>query len=73
MYTLDSDGTLNVFDGADGSLINQIALYAGGRRIRNPAARLLLVDRAEQLYAAAGYLTLALLDGRKLGGAICAA
>ncbi len=73
LYTLDSDGTLNVFDGADGSLINQIALYAGGRRIRNPAARLLLVDRAEQLYAAAGYLTLALLDGRKLGGAICAA
>lgn len=71
LYTLDGDGMLNMFDGADGSLINQIALYAGERRVRNPAARLLLVDRAEQVYTATGYLTLTLLDGRKLGGPVC--
>ncbi|MBL8154748.1 MAG: peptidoglycan DD-metalloendopeptidase family protein [Anaerolineae bacterium] len=71
LYALDGDGMLNVFDGADGSLVNQIALYAGGRRVRNPAARLLLVDSAEQVYAATGYLTLMLLDGRKLGGPTC--
>jgi murein DD-endopeptidase MepM/ murein hydrolase activator NlpD len=73
LYTLDGDGMMNVFDVTDGSLVNQIALYAGGWRVRNPAARLLEVDVAEQVYAATGYLTLMLLDGRKLGGSTCAA
>ncbi len=67
-YTLDTDGTFNVFSGSDGSLVNQIGLYAGGRRQTNPHARLLKVDAAEQVYVASGFLTLIVFDGTKLGG-----
>ena len=62
---------LNVFKGADGSLANQIALYAGGRRTTNPHGRLLKVDAAEQVYVASGFLSLLVFDGTKLGGENC--
>lgn len=69
LYSLDVDGTLNAFSGADGRLVNQIALYAGGRRSTNPHARLLRVDAAEQVYVASGFLSLVVFDGTKLGDA----
>lgn len=68
LYTLDVDGMLNIINSADGTLVDQIALYAGGRRTTNPTARLLKVDAAEQVYVASGFLTLIVFDGTKLGG-----
>lgn len=68
LYTLDADGMLNAINAADGTLVNQIGLYAGGRRTTNPNARLLKVDAAEQVYVASGFLTLMVFDGTKLGG-----
>lgn len=68
LYTLDMDGRLNVFSGADGRLLNQMALYAGGRRTTQTNARLLTVNTAEQVQVASGYLTMMTLDGSKLGG-----
>ena len=68
LYTLDVDGMLNVFSAADGKLVNQIGLYAGGRRTTNPHGRLLKVDAAEQVYVASGFLSLLVFDGTKLGG-----
>lgn len=68
LYTLDSDGTLNVFDTASGDLLRQAQLYAGGRRNGSPAARLLTVDANERVRAAAGYLSVVTLDGWALGG-----
>lgn len=67
LYTLDIDGMLNVISGNDGSLLNQIALYAGGRRTSRPNARLLKVDAAEQVYVASGFLSLMVFDGNRLG------
>ncbi|MBI1276704.1 MAG: peptidoglycan DD-metalloendopeptidase family protein [Anaerolineaceae bacterium] len=68
LYTLDADGMLNVFSAADGQLVNQIGLYAGGRRTTNPRGRLLKVDAAEQVYVGSGFLSLMVFDGTKLGG-----
>ncbi len=68
LYTLDVDGMLNVFNTTDGNLVNQIGLYAGGRRTTNPHGRLLKVDAAEQVYVASGFLSLLVFDGTKLGG-----
>jgi len=68
LYTLDVDGMLNVFSASDGQLVNQIGLYAGGRRTTNPHGRLLKVDAAEQVYVASGFLSLMVFDGTKLGG-----
>jgi hypothetical protein len=68
LYTLDVDGMLNVFSASDGQLVNQIGLYAGGRRTTNPHGRLLRVDAAEQVYVASGFLSLMVFDGTKLGG-----
>ncbi len=70
LYSLDSDGMLNVFKASDGQLVNQLQLYAGGRRNGRPQARLLRVDAAEQVYVASGFLSMVILDGRKLGGDI---
>lgn len=68
LYSLDVDGRLNVFSGVDGRLLNQMALYAGGRRTTQPNARLLAVNGAEQVQVASGFLTMMTLDGSKLGG-----
>jgi murein DD-endopeptidase MepM/ murein hydrolase activator NlpD len=72
LYTLDSDGMLNSFNTADGALVNQLQLYAGGARNGNPGSRLLWVDASEQVYVAGGYLTVLTLDGMTFGnGASC--
>jgi hypothetical protein len=64
LYTLDVDGMFNVFSTADGTLVNQLQLYAGGTERTMPAARLLRVDSAtEQIEVATGFLTTLLLDG----------
>lgn len=69
LYTLDVDGMLNVFSTADGKLLNQLQLYAGGSERTMPDARLLKVDYFnEQVEVAAGFLTTMVLDGNKLGG-----
>jgi hypothetical protein len=68
LYTLDSDGTLSVFDTTSGDLLRQAQIYAGGRRSGSPAARLLTVDANERVRAAAGYLSVVTLDGWALGG-----
>lgn len=68
LYALDANGTLNVFNTEDGSLLQQIPFYAGGSRNRNPDARLLDVDRAEQVLVGTGFLSVAALDGMRLGG-----
>ncbi|HEX2905972.1 MAG TPA: PQQ-binding-like beta-propeller repeat protein, partial [Phototrophicaceae bacterium] len=68
LYTLDVDGMLNVFSTADGALVNQLPLYAGGTERTMPAARLLQVDpTTEQIEIATGFLTTLLLDGTRLG------
>ncbi|NWG17171.1 MAG: peptidoglycan DD-metalloendopeptidase family protein [Chloroflexi bacterium] len=68
LYTLDVDGMLNIFNAADGALVRQMQLYAGGTERAMPGARLLHADAAEQLEVAAGFLTTLLLDGTHLGG-----
>ncbi|MBI5667544.1 MAG: peptidoglycan DD-metalloendopeptidase family protein [Chloroflexi bacterium] len=68
LYTLDVDGMLNVFDTADGTLLNQLQLYAGGTERTMPAARQLKADANDQLLVSAGFLTTLVLDGAKLGG-----
>ncbi|MAS34950.1 MAG: hypothetical protein CL610_13155 [Anaerolineaceae bacterium] len=68
LYTLDLDGMLNIFDTADGDLILQIELYAGGSRTSSPRARLLNVDQSEVIHAGSGFLSLFTLDGWALGG-----
>jgi murein DD-endopeptidase MepM/ murein hydrolase activator NlpD len=66
LYSLDSDGMLNIFRADDGQLLNQLQLYAGGTRNGRPQARLLKVDAAEQVYVASGFLTMMTFDGHKL-------
>jgi murein DD-endopeptidase MepM/ murein hydrolase activator NlpD len=68
LYTLDMDGVLNVFDTANGDLINQSKLYAGGDQTGNPRARMLQVDAGEQVRFGSGFLSLVTLDGWALGG-----
>ncbi len=68
LYTLDPDGMLNVFSTADGALLNQLQLYAGGNERTMPAARLLRVAADERLEVGAGFLTTITLDGTKLAG-----
>jgi hypothetical protein len=68
LYTLDADGMLNMFNAADGKLVNQLQLYAGGTQDTSPQARILRVDAAEKIQVASGFLTMMTLDGTKLGG-----
>ncbi len=68
LFTLDVDGMLNVFNAADGALVGQMQLYAGGTERTMPGARLLRANGGEQLEVAAGFLTTLVLDGTKLGG-----
>ena len=70
VYSLDVDGMLNVLNNADGSLLNQVQLYAGGTQSGSPRARLLEVDSTGQLRVSSGFLTLITLDGWGLGGEI---
>ncbi|MDD9957265.1 MAG: peptidoglycan DD-metalloendopeptidase family protein [Anaerolineaceae bacterium] len=69
LYALDARGGLSLINGADGSLLRRIELYAGGDRNGLPLARLLQVDVDERAYVSSGFLSLALLDGWLLGGA----
>ncbi|MCY4023655.1 MAG: peptidoglycan DD-metalloendopeptidase family protein [Anaerolineaceae bacterium] len=69
LYALDARGGLSLINGADGSLLRRIELYAGGDRNGLPLARLLQVDVDERVYVSSGFLSLALLDGWLLGGA----
>lgn len=69
LYALDARGGLSLIDGADGSLLRRIELYAGGDHNGPPLARLLQVDVDERVYVSSGFLSLALLDGWLLGGA----
>jgi len=68
LYILNPDGTMNVLNTADGTLLNQARIYAGGARNTSPSARLLRADPLEAVEFAGGYLSMATLDGAKLGG-----
>ena len=68
LYTLDLNGTLNVFSTASGELVNQVTIYAGGERTSSPRARMLDVDQNEQVRVSSGFLSLITLDGWQLGG-----
>ncbi len=69
LYALDARGGLSLINGADGSLLRRVELYAGSDRNSRPLARLLQVDVDERVYVSSGFLSLALLDGWLLGGA----
>ena len=68
LYALSVDGLLSVFSTADGTLVTQRQLYAGGSESGSPPARLLHVDTNERVQVGAGFLTMAVLDGMVLGG-----
>jgi outer membrane protein assembly factor BamB len=68
LYTLDMDGTLNVFSTTDGSLVNQRKVYAGGVQSGSPRARLLRADEFDRILVGGGFLTTVALDGLTLGG-----
>lgn len=70
LYTLDVDGTLNIFNSADGELIDQRKVYAGGDRNGSPPARLLQADQFERVLVGGGFLTVVALDGAALGGEV---
>jgi hypothetical protein len=66
LYLLDSDGAVNIYNSADGSLLHQTSVYAGGRRSSSPRARLLDANAAEQLVIGSGFLSLVTLDAAAL-------
>ncbi|MBZ0286123.1 MAG: PQQ-binding-like beta-propeller repeat protein, partial [Anaerolineae bacterium] len=66
LYTLDADGMMNVFNTADGALLNQVQLYAGGARSNSPDARLLRADPLDGLEFEGGFQSMVTLDGTKL-------
>jgi hypothetical protein len=68
LYALDANGALSVFNTADGTLLTQRQMYAGGNQTSSPVARLLRVDAFERVQAGAGFLTMLTLDGGTLGG-----
>lgn|SRR5690606_28518136 len=68
LYSLDVDGTFNVFSTADGSLVNQRKVYAGGIQSGSPRARLLRADEFDRVMVGGGFLTTVALDGLALGG-----
>lgn len=69
LYSLDDDGMLNIFSTADGALVNQIQLYAGGVQSNHPQARMLRVDSQDRILIGSGFLSLLALDGTILGSA----
>lgn len=66
LYMLDSDGALNIYNSADGALLHQTSVYAGGRRSSSPRARLLEANAAEQVVIGSGFLSLVTLDAAAL-------
>jgi hypothetical protein len=68
LYALGVDGLLSVFNTADGVLVTQRQLYAGGEQTGSPTGRLLNVDANERVQVGAGFLTMMTLDGKVLGG-----
>jgi hypothetical protein len=68
LYALSVEGLLSVFNTADGALVTQRRLYAGGEQTGSPTGRLLRVDTNERIQVGAGFLTLMALDGAVLGG-----
>ncbi|MBZ0291814.1 MAG: peptidoglycan DD-metalloendopeptidase family protein [Anaerolineae bacterium] len=68
LYTLDADGMLQIFDTANGDLVNQLHLYSGGRQNSSPRARLLKVEAGERVQVSGGFLSMVTLDGWTLGG-----
>jgi hypothetical protein len=70
LFSLDSHGTLNVFNSANGTLVHQVALYAGGATNAHPRARLLRVDSQDRALMGAGFLSLLAVDGAVIGGDI---
>jgi hypothetical protein len=53
----------SAYRAADGTLAAQLALYPGGSRVVNLAARALRVDGAEQVTVSAGYLSQITFNG----------
>lgn len=72
LYSLDADGVLNAFDAANGELVAQRHLYAGGNRNSSPRSRLLWINGREQLLVSSGFLTTVALDGAQLAPAVLA-
>ena len=68
LYSLDMDGSLNVFSASDGELRTRVQLYAGGRQSGSPRARLLEVDDNERIRVNPGFLTTLWFDGWALAG-----
>lgn len=67
LYGLDGDGRLSIFNTMDGSLVNQVNLYAGGSQSGQPGARLLDIDPAVgKIILGAGFLSLVTLDANAL-------
>ncbi len=66
LYTLDSDGMLNVFDSATGQLAAQRHLFPGGIQNGSPRARLLRVADDDTLWVGGGFLSIAEFDGAAL-------
>lgn len=72
LYTLDSDGTLNVFDSATGQLAAQRHLFPGGIQNGSPRARLLRVAADDTLWVGGGFLSIAEFDGTALAPEVMA-
>jgi hypothetical protein len=70
LYSLDSRGTLSIFNAADGNLMHQVQLYTGGATNGHPRARLLHVDEHDRVLVGSGFLSVLALDGRIIGGNI---
>lgn len=71
LFTLDSDGMVNVFRSTDGALLNQIQLYAGGQQSSSPRGRLLRSGGAGEIIVGSGFLTLVSFRSAALTGETC--
>jgi hypothetical protein len=68
LYTLDYDGTLNVFNSATGELVGQRQIYPGGVQSGTPRARLLRAGNDDRVWIGGGFLSVAQVDGLALAG-----
>ncbi|MDX2160394.1 MAG: PQQ-binding-like beta-propeller repeat protein [bacterium] len=71
LFALDGGGVLSAIHPADGQVIDQVALYAGGEGTTQPNARLLRPFENDQVIVSAGFLSALLIDGRALAGSAC--
>jgi len=62
------DGMFRVLNAADGTVMTQRQLYAGGVRNGSPPARMVRIEAGNRLLVSAGFLSLYLLDGTALAG-----